>query len=68
MKIHIKQEGVQNLKVLVDTNICGGCGLCASECPCKAIIIREFPEIDYDLCTGCGICVESCPLRAMALE
>lgn len=60
-----------------DLTSCGGCGVCARDCPVQCIYIsRERQEgkkgfrvtgfaVDYSKCMFCGICVESCPTECL---
>lgn len=44
---------------------CDGCGLCARECPVKAIrMIRGRPDWSY-ACEGCEGCINRCPRAAI---
>jgi len=49
------------------TDLCCGCGACASICPTSAIIINEDSEgfqhynINFDACVECGLCKKVCP-------
>ena len=47
---------------------CGGCGLCPSLCPYKAITFSQetkTAEVNDLLCHGCGVCVAACPSTAI---
>lgn len=51
-----------------NTEMCTGCGLCASVCPKKCLTIElnydgfYFPKLnDASLCVDCGICQKICP-------
>jgi len=53
-------------QVLVDKELCTGCGICEDACPSNAISINRTAEINPALCTGCGICVNECPVDALS--
>jgi len=52
----------------IDEEKCRGCGICARNCPAKAISgqRREPHKIDPDKCIKCGICLEGC--RVLGIE
>ncbi|MGB9914769.1 MAG: 4Fe-4S binding protein [Candidatus Bathyarchaeales archaeon] len=57
-------------KQVYDINLCISCGLCARDCPAKAIEMVEFegkrrPLFHLDLCIFCYQCAESCPRNAI---
>ena len=54
---------------------CTGCGLCAIDCPTRALNMLRFREEDlyqlvfrHDSCDSCGICEKSCPEHCLQLE
>jgi NADH-quinone oxidoreductase subunit I len=52
-------------------NLCISCGLCARDCPAKAIEMVEIegkrrPLFHLDLCVFCYQCAESCPRNAIS--
>ncbi|MFX1276107.1 MAG: Coenzyme F420 hydrogenase/dehydrogenase, beta subunit C-terminal domain [Promethearchaeota archaeon] len=50
------------VKVIFDSKICSGCGLCAGICPVNCIEINNgFGKIDDDKCIRCGLCYFICP-------
>jgi len=51
--------------IVVDLELCKGCGVCLKECPNKAISLEEKKARLADSCTSCGICVRVCPFKAM---
>ena len=56
------------MAAVVDTDLCVGCGACASECPAGAIeIVDEKACISSD-CAGCGVCEDACPVGAIKVE
>ena len=56
--------------VVVDKDLCRGCGRCLKVCPYQAITFRENPVegwyavVDEALCKGCGNCISVCPSNA----
>ena len=54
-------------KVVIDPELCRGCGKCKSTCPMEAIVgERRQPHIiDNDKCITCGGCWGACPFGAI---
>lgn len=65
-------------KVLIDENVCKGCGLCIAACPKKLLKLasdRINPKgynpaelCDESACLGCAICGMMCPDSAITVE
>jgi len=56
--------------IIIDEEICKGCGLCVDVCPCSAMGLAEHintrgfhPAVlkDPDKCTACAQCALMCP-------
>ena len=54
--------------MLVDTEKCTSCGICARDCPLGAIRMRNRKPVVNDQCSRCGACVKFCPEGALELE
>jgi formate hydrogenlyase subunit 6/NADH:ubiquinone oxidoreductase subunit I len=62
-------------KVMLDSSKCTGCGLCALDCPTRALTVSPSGKADvyqllfkHNLCIACGQCVEVCPEQCLVLE
>ncbi len=58
---------------VVDTDLCTGCGLCASACQFNAISATHAgsehrAQINPNLCFGCGLCRNECDSKAIKLR
>lgn len=58
---------LEMMTAIIDEEKCGGCKLCITVCPYKAITYNEkenVSEVTEAICRGCGTCVASCPSGA----
>jgi NADH:ubiquinone oxidoreductase subunit F (NADH-binding)/(2Fe-2S) ferredoxin/NAD-dependent dihydropyrimidine dehydrogenase PreA subunit len=55
------------LQIIIQADLCKGCGLCVKVCPVDAISgERRSPHtIDQSKCIKCGACLEKCPFKAI---
>ena len=55
----------------IDESLCQGCGLCARDCPAKALELERRNRDDFrlvlhhDRCAYCGQCAASCEFGAI---
>jgi MinD superfamily P-loop ATPase len=56
--------------VLIDEELCNGCGLCVTPCAEGAIEIVDGKArvISDELCDGAGFCLAVCPTGALSIE
>jgi NADPH-dependent glutamate synthase beta subunit-like oxidoreductase/NAD-dependent dihydropyrimidine dehydrogenase PreA subunit len=64
------QENIPN--VVVNQNLCSGCGICVSACHYAAAYLRQengslLSATDTYRCKACGMCVSACPAEAREL-
>ncbi|HEY8464219.1 MAG TPA: NADH-quinone oxidoreductase subunit NuoF [Bacillota bacterium] len=54
------------LSYRINPNLCKGCGLCAKNCPAKAITgeLKRAYQIGSE-CIKCGLCLQKCPFKAI---
>jgi dihydropyrimidine dehydrogenase (NAD+) subunit PreA len=63
----------QPRKIVIDENMCNGCGLCllaceASSCGSEALTIEDrIAKVDYDRCKTCNTCYTVCPEGAITV-
>ncbi len=56
------------MPVIIDLELCNGCGLCRKNCPYGAVDIVEKKAVINDRCTSCGACIDPCPVEAIASD
>lgn len=56
----------KNVQMVVESNMCSGCGICESVCPVNCISYSQkdgnyVPQLNADKCLECGLCLKICP-------
>ena len=54
--------------MIVDTEKCTSCGICARDCPLGAIRMQKRKPVFNEHCSLCGACAKFCPEEAIAPE
>lgn len=54
--------------LIVDNELCIGCGICEDSCAFGAIEVVDGLAVVGDACTLCGACVDSCEVEALRIE
>jgi NADH:ubiquinone oxidoreductase subunit F (NADH-binding)/NAD-dependent dihydropyrimidine dehydrogenase PreA subunit len=73
---HIKEKRCPALvcksliSYVIDPELCGGCTVCAKNCPSDAISgkPKHVYKIDQEKCIKCGICLTVCPPKFKAVK
>ncbi|KUK14250.1 MAG: DUF362 domain-containing protein [Synergistetes bacterium] len=55
-------------KIKMNEEKCIKCGICAKNCPERAITLSPFPRVNYDKCILCFCCHELCPVGAVQIQ
>jgi len=61
---------IKGYTVVVDREVCRGCGRCVAACPYHAVALKEsgnggwYASVDEAFCKGCGNCISVCPSSA----
>ena len=53
--------------VIIDKELCTGCGACVDECPFDALELIDDIAAVNDSCTLCSACVDVCPVEAISM-
>ena len=53
------------MPLIIDRNLCAGCGSCIGNCPNRAIIRRSGEVSITSMCCDCGTCIQYCAMGAI---
>ena len=60
---------IEGLNVMVDKDLCTGCGECVKVCVFDAMELKdEVANLIDEKCMGCGRCEDACPSNAISLK
>ena len=56
------------MPVVVNKDICIGCGACVGVCPVGALELTDEGQANSnpDICIDCGACMGTCPMEAIS--
>ena len=63
--VHSFYKVTDHRKKFYATDECTGCGLCAKNCPCQAIVMENNKPTWKENCSFCLKCINSCPAHAL---
>ena len=68
-KLGIDMICASGYQILVDNNMCKGCGTCVKRCPFEAVALVDGKSVlNLSKCMGCGVCIPQCSNNARTLE
>lgn len=63
--VHKAYKCTDHRKKFFVTEDCTGCGYCAKNCPCQAIVMENQKPVWKENCAFCLKCIHSCPKQAL---
>lgn len=64
-------DSLENVKILINTTLCNGCGLCGEICPFGLPHPNGSGKFEIkkpELCTECSACQRNCPTNAIIMQ
>lgn len=67
MKERTFQRKENEIMIIIDSEKCIGCGLCAADCPADKLTVEDGKAVYSPGCIQCGHCVAVCPRGAVSI-